>query len=406
MLSELTALQSIDTSIGEFDASKHALFAAGSHCYITHHPQHRFTAGIEDHEALAQRVTRALAQNENDNAIAFGVLPFCKSQQAQFIIADQVRKYDKETFTRWLSAKNSLHHPHTPNLERVVHRQSQQHYEHAINRAKGCFASGLLEKIVLAKQSDLYFDDVLQPDVVLADLLTQSSSGFHFSFPTEQRTTLMGVSPELLLRKQGQSIMSNPLAGSTKRVSDMALEFKRKQALMASKKDRYEHAVVLAEMSQVLQPWCDKLSIPSSPSLLSTATMWHLSTVIEGQLKNPDTHVLSLANRLHPTPALCGKPTAAAYPWIETLEGESRGFFSGIVGWCDKQGNGEWVVVIRCGELNDNHAKLFAGAGIVAASDPTSEWFETEAKMSTMLNALNASERYHQLSQTELLESA
>ena len=126
--------------------------------------------------------------------------------------------------------------------------------------------------------------------------------------------------------------MSNPLAGSTKRVEDLEIEYKRKQALLASQKDRYEHAVVLDEMSQVLNPWCQQLTIPSTPSLLSTATMWHLSTIIEGQLINPNTHILSLANQLHPTPALCGKPTPSAYPLIKELEGEDRDYFSGIIG--------------------------------------------------------------------------
>ncbi len=163
---------------------------------------------------------------------------------------------------------------------------------------------------------------------------------------------------------------------------------------------------MLVEMSQVLEPWCHQLHIPSVPSLLSTATMWHLSTEVEGQLHTPATHVLALANRLHPTPALCGKPTQHAYPWIKALEGESRHFFSGIVGWCDKHGNGEWVVVIRSSEINGRHARLFAGAGIVHASNPTAEWLETEAKLSTMLNALHATTAYRQVTQESLLETA
>ncbi|WP_462153376.1 isochorismate synthase [Pseudoalteromonas piscicida] len=406
MLSEISALQSTNTTLESIDLSQQAFFVSGTRCLVTQRQHHRFTTQIKDHDVLVSQLKRELAKCSSNDAIAFGVLPFCKTQQAQFIVTEQAHQYDKETFKQWLNAKGTLKQDTMPSLERISHRQSQHHYESAIREAKKLFANEQLEKIVLGKQVDLYFDAPLSPETILTNLLTQSPSGFHFSFPTEQNSTLMGVSPELLLRKHGQAVLSNPLAGSAKRSNDKATEFKLKQALMASKKDRYEHAVVLVEMSQVLQPWCQKLTIPSSPSLLSTATMWHLSTEVEGQLADANTHVLALANRLHPTPALCGKPTADAYPWIHSLEGESRDFFSGIVGWCDKHGNGEWVVVIRSGEISANHARLFAGAGIVAASDPTAEWLETEAKLSTMLNALESNQAYHQLSQIKMRATA
>ncbi|WP_440054727.1 isochorismate synthase [Pseudoalteromonas sp. T1lg65] len=404
MLDELSALKLIITPDTPFDAKRHALFVSGEQCYITKQIHSRFKASIDNSEALVDKVNFALNQCQQDNAIAFGILPFCKSQQAEFIVAEQVGRYDKTLLSDWLAL--SQKHADMPTLQHAYHRQSQTHYENAIRKAKCLFSSKQLDKIVLGKQVDLTFTDKLKPELVLANLLQQSRSGFHFSFPTEQGATLMGVSPELLLRKQGDQLLSNPLAGSAKRTKNSAIEFQRKQALMNSKKDRYEHAVVLVEMSQVLKPWCHKLTIPSAPSLLSTATMWHLSTEVEAQLHDPNTHVLALANRLHPTPALCGKPTAAAYPWVQKLEGESRDFFSGIVGWCDKHGNGEWVVIIRSGEVKDNHARLFAGAGIVAASNPTSEWLETEAKLSTMLNALSARQQYQQLKQAPSLETA
>ncbi|ALO41615.1 isochorismate synthase [Pseudoalteromonas phenolica] len=404
MLTEQTSVNQIDAFIESFDPSQNALFAAGENCFVTRKTLLRLKTDISNHRELVENITSAINDTDQQDAVAFGVLPFCKSQQAQFIVTDQINKYDKATFTHRLKLRSQLTKNKQANLNKVSHRQDQAHYESAILKAKRYFSERKLDKIVLAKQTDLFFDQDINQTHVIANLLSQSSSGFHFSFPTEQGKTLVGVSPELLLKKQDHSIISNPLAGSTKRVEDLEIEYKRKQALLASQKDRYEHAVVLDEMSQVLNPWCQQLTIPSTPSLLSTATMWHLSTIIEGQLINPNTHILSLANQLHPTPALCGKPTPSAYPLIKELEGEDRDYFSGIIGWCDRHGNGEWVVVIRCGELDTNHARLFAGAGIVAASDPTAEWLETEAKMSTMLNALEAAERYRELTETNALE--
>ncbi|MFC0117688.1 isochorismate synthase MenF [Pseudoalteromonas xiamenensis] len=406
MLSELDALTDLAAPERPFDPQQHALFVSGQRCYLAQHPHHRFTSPIDNHEALVNTLETELAKCPSEDAVVFGVLPFCKSEQAQFLVSDHVQTLDKSHFTAYLASQNKLDGARFPELDNVHHRQSQTQYEHAILRAKALFEREELEKIVLGKQVDLYFDDALPKGQVLANLLQQSASGFPFSFPTESGATLLGVSPELLLKKSHRAIFSNPLAGSAKRTSDPAVDVQRQRTLMNSKKDRFEHAVVLVEMSQVLEPWCHQLHIPSVPSLLSTATMWHLSTEVEGQLHTPATHVLALANRLHPTPALCGKPTQHAYPWIKALEGESRHFFSGIVGWCDKHGNGEWVVVIRSSEINGRHARLFAGAGIVHASNPTAEWLETEAKLSTMLNALHATTAYRQVTQESLLETA
>lgn len=121
---------------------------------------------------------------------------------------------------------------------------------------------------------------------------------------------------------------------------------------------------------------------------MSTDTLWHLGTPIAGRLNGSEASVLSLACQLHPTPALCGYPTDLARQFIREQEPFRRALFSGIVGWCDSQGNGEWAVVIRCGVLDGHHVELFAGAGIVAGSDPAMEWAETGTKLGTMLKAL------------------
>lgn len=137
---------------------------------------------------------------------------------------------------------------------------------------------------------------------------------------------------------------------------------------------------VLAERSHSLQS-------PDSPELLSTPTLWHLSTPIKGEARDARENALSLACLLHPTPALCGSPTNIARDLIEQLEPFDRGLFGGIVGWSDDRGNGEWVVTIRCGTVVEDQVRLFAGAGIVPDSSPESEWHETGVKLNTMLRA-------------------
>ncbi|AOT09921.1 isochorismate synthase [Pseudoalteromonas luteoviolacea] len=385
-------------SLGEFLLDQDCLFVSGDSCLLGQGIKHRFNLPIANTDYLVNELQAQLQQHkgDNDNAIAFGVLPFCKYQTAQFIIPKHVARWDKSVFSQWLNTQTTDANQHENKLRNVNYLQDRNHFEQTVTQAKYLFESALLEKIVLSKQVELEFEHPLDRKHVLNQLLTQSQSGYHFAFPTEQSSVLMGVSPELLLRKQDETVSSNPLAGSIPRDPCSKVEAQRRAALFNSKKDRHEHAVVIDDMRQLLAPVCDNLSIPAEPSLLHTATMWHLSTVISGHLKDPDTHILDLANQLHPTPALCGKPTKPAYQHILELEGHGRNLFSGIIGWCDQQGNGEWVVVIRCGELKDHVAKLFAGAGIVAASDPSSEWLETEAKLKTMLNALSVQQAYTQ----------
>jgi isochorismate synthase len=113
--------------------------------------------------------------------------------------------------------------------------------------------------------------------------------------------------------------------------------------------------------------------------------LWHLATPIEGTAQKGET-ALTLACLLHPTPALSGFPHQVAKKWIAELEPFERELFGGIVGWCDADGNGEWVVTIRCARIHENRVRLFAGAGIVPASSPAGEWRETGVKLTTMLN--------------------
>ncbi|MEM5550380.1 isochorismate synthase [Pseudoalteromonas neustonica] len=379
-----------------FQSQYDCLFVSSKYCLASQGIADKFSIKIDDTAELVDSLRQKLAAY-SDDTLAFGVLPFCKSEQAQFIIPKQVTRWDKGAFTACLNAELSVYKDPQNHLQSLRYLQSKQQFEHAVSHAKTLFNTEQLEKIVLSKQVDLCFKEAINKEQLLHDLLQQSQSGYHFSFPVSDESVLMGVSPELLLYKNDHQVLSNPLAGSIARHSCPNEELIRQQILLASNKDRFEHSVVIEDMEQVLTPFCNTLHTPLTPSLLSTATMWHLSTELTGTLHDANTHVLSIANQLHPTPALCGKPTTQAYPQIAALEGQSRGYFSGIIGWCDKYGNGEWVVVIRCAQIQKNTARLFAGAGIVAASVPHLEWQETEAKLNTMLNALGIQQSYYSL---------
>ncbi|WP_111913635.1 isochorismate synthase [Aeromonas media] len=264
-------------------------------------------------------------------------------------------------------------------------------FKASVSAALDAFAQGKLAKVVLSRKLILTLHKPADPERVLARLMAQNPHAFHFSLPLGQGRRLLGASPELLLRVSGGEVFTHPLAGSARRASEPEQDEAVARDLLASSKDQHEHRLVIDEIRRVLTPHCRELAIPPGPTLMSTDTLWHLGTPIAGQLHGSDASVLSLACQLHPTPALCGYPTDLARQFIREQEPFRRALFSGIVGWCDSQGNGEWAVVIRCGVLDGHQVELFAGAGIVAGSDPAMEWAETGTKLGTMLKALGLS---------------
>lgn len=265
-------------------------------------------------------------------------------------------------------------------------------YLRGVEKALAKLTAGELKKIVLARALDVTMGAPVDVGRVLRNLIRRDPEayGYAVDLPSATATarTLLGASPELLVSRSGRRITTNPLAGSAPRHPDPAVDRERARALLTSEKDLREHALVIESIVEALRPYCRELFVPDGPSLLSTASMWHLSTRIAGVLDDPAVTSLELATVLHPTPAVCGTPASAARRAIEEIEPFDRGLYAGLVGWGDATGDGEWVVTIRCAEVADQTLRLFAGAGIVAGSVPETELAETTAKFQTMLRAV------------------
>jgi isochorismate synthase len=203
------------------------------------------------------------------------------------------------------------------------------------------------------------------------------------------------------MEKVDARVASNPLAGSARRRKDADADRRAAASLFGSEKDRREHATVVEWIADRLAPHCRRLRVPREPSLVSTQTMWHLGTRIEGELRDPTEPSLRLVADLHPTPAVCGLPGDLARTVIAELEPFDRGFFAGAVGWCDARGDGRWLLTLRCAELSGSTARLYAGAGIVPGSRPTQEAAETSAKFAAMLRAFGIDEEGHPVTEEE-----
>ncbi|WP_305093911.1 isochorismate synthase MenF [Prescottella sp. R16] len=255
--------------------------------------------------------------------------------------------------------------------------------------------TSVLDKVVLARTLTLTADAPAAPAAILAALVTGTPTGNGYlvdlSAAGDSHTgrTLVGSSPEVLVRKEGSTVSCHPLAGSAPRDPRTDRDREIGRALTASVKDRREHAFVVESVRASLAPFCRTLDIPDTPTLTHTPQLWHLGTPIRGELRDPGTTALDLALALHPTPAVCGTPTDLAYATIDELEGD-RGFYAGAVGWCTADGDGEWMVTIRCAEISGDRRRVtaYAGGGIVAESDPRTELGETVTKFGTVLSAL------------------
>lgn len=195
---------------------------------------------------------------------------------------------------------------------------------------------------------------------------------------------LVAASPERLVRRDGDVVQCDALAGSVANSGDVA---RATEALRASTKDRREHDLVVHAIRAALEDAGAQVQAPAEPDVRTLRHVLHLHTPFRAVLRTPR-HVLELAARLHPTPAVGGTPQAVATEWIRTHEPAPRGWYASPVGWFDLEGNGELAVALRSGVIDGNRAHLWAGAGIVAGSDPDRELAETEVKLRAMLNAL------------------
>lgn len=280
-----------------------------------------------------------------------------------------------------------------PRDHRITKRPTPDRYARGVRAVLREIAAGRLEKVVLGRCLDVVSTPPLHPDEVVARLIATRPGRHVFSVPLtteDSGPVLVGASPELLVRRRGSIVTSQPLAGSAPRSADPAEDSRGAERLLSSRKDLAEHAFVVEQIVNVLDRVAIEVHADPEPRLLSTDTLWHLSTSIRARLApGAAPSALHLARLLHPTPAVGGVPTAAALAAIEEVEGaDLRGPLAGVVGWVDSAGDGEFALAIRSGVLHGDRLRLFAGAGIVAGSNPEAEVRETSAKLETMARAV------------------
>lgn len=238
-----------------------------------------------------------------------------------------------------------------------------------------------LDKVVLARDLNARADENLDSRYLLNKLSDSYPECWTFSVDG-----LIGATPELLIRRNGDSVLSRVLAGTIKR-DESATDSELATTLLQSGKDLDEHEFAVSSVATSLALHCTDMNVPKTPKVLRLANVAHLATDISGTLVDA-APALVLAGSLHPSAAICGTPTGRAKSLIQELEQMDRNRYTGPIGWINSKGDGELGIALRCAEIKENTARLFAGCGIVSGSTPEDELIESNAKFSAMRDAL------------------
>ncbi len=351
----------------------------------------RFAAG---EKWLAELFESAAVSDEvaapGTGPVAFGSFTFDPAAEGSVLIVPAT-VLGRRLGSAWLTTVTGAGRPAVPEVTTPVApaevrwsdgSRTALQWEQAVCAAVARIRAGELRKVVLARDLQATASGDIDVRVLLTRLAARAPDCYTFAC-----AGLVGATPELLIRREGQVISSLVLAGTMARGGSKADDEALASALLSSAKNAEEHRYTVDSVRDALAPICAQLSVDPAPFLLQMADYQHLATSVTGTLAR-DASALALAARLHPTAAICGTPTDVAMELIRELEGMDRGRYAGPVGWVDWRGNGEWGIALRCGEVDRRRARLFAGCGIVAGSEANAELAEAETKFRPMRRAL------------------
>lgn len=346
---------------------------------------------------------------EADEAVplALGALPFDRAAPGRLVVAETtvLRRAEEAPVAVTIGSRSRLgdlaesltsgarspyeltRHDATPPPDAFRLESARPHADflERVSDAVAEIRTGRLDKVVLAREVTVHANR----EMAHGDLVGRLRA-LHPSCATFAIDDFLGATPELLICRRGSKITSHPLAGTAPRSGDPASDERMEASLLDSAKDRAEHASVVSAIAGSLREVVVALDVPGVPSIVELRNVCHLSTRITGELalvSAASPSALELVARLHPTPAVAGSPVEAALEYLAKAEGLDRDRYAGPVGWVDANGDGEWHLGIRSAVVSGSRARLFAGAGIVADSEPAAELAETQLKLQAFLAA-------------------
>ena len=324
--------------------------------------------------------------------VLFASFSFSSDEESVLIIPQVIvgKKGDKSWIT-WIGSSPQPDLNVTPPdlIHNSITWDSDEHADDAwksrVSTAVDRIQSGKLDKVVLARDFTGHSDQDIEPRTILKKLAAEYPSTWNFSV-----AGLVGATPELLLRLSRKMVTSRVLAGTISKTGNDERDLALAASLARSSKDLEEHLYAVKSVADALEPFCTSTNVPDAPYVLHLANVMHLATDVTGAIAEKLAHVdaFTILEQLHPSAAVCGTPREKAGQLITEIESMSRGRYAGPVGWIDAAGDGELGIALRCGQINGDSIRIFAGCGIVAGSDPDKELAESVAKLVPMRSAL------------------
>jgi len=293
-----------------------------------------------------------------------------RQERDQLIHAAQVREL--KTYSKPLMAS--------------YHELFKEDYLQTISNVTSLIKANEAGKVVIARSLEMEFEETVTSPQVLSHVVNEQPESYLFGLEHED-LLFFGASPERLVKVDNGLAFSSCVAGSIKRGKTAEEDKQLGESLLNDAKNLGEHQYVVEMIADTFAKNCIQYKVPKRPQLLKIRDIQHLYTPVEGKLSQEAT-ILQLVKLLHPTPALGGVPRQEALAVIRENETMNRGLYAAPLGWIDAEGNGEFAVAIRSAALKENKAYLYAGGGIVADSEPISEYEETLVKFRPMLRAL------------------
>jgi len=359
----------------------------------------RPTGASAAHEALSALAgPNDIKGQPGSGPVGFGAFPFAPNESSWLdvpsivlaesgdsrwlTVLDPITKLDAERLvTAIVAAERLTRRPST--IEITFTRQADDWRDNVVLAARKRVRAGLLKKAVMSRELLLTPDSQFDVASIVGELVRSFAGAYVFSVDG-----FVGASPELLVARSGRQVKAHPLAGTAPRGVNRQDDEHRIELLLESTKDRIEHQITIDWLLTELLRFSSYVDAEPEPSIVTMPNVHHLGTRVEGMLFEPPASVLDLVAAVHPTPALGGDPRDDALGLIKELEGFDRGRYGGPVGWVDAEGNGEFAVGIRSAQLDRTTARVVAGVGVVADSDPQAELEETQAKFRAMLGVL------------------
>jgi len=334
--------------------------------------------------ALRIFVPRWQVSSRGDTSVAVANVPVAPDAPLDRLTAKVWKAHAKFRAFDYSAARGRAR-PSAP--RRIEEVGGEGWYQAAVARALGEIGRGEYAKIVLARAQRLETAEEFHPLGVLNHLRQRYPECYAFSVGNGRGASFIGASPERLVRVAAGRMHTEALAGSAPRGASASDDARLARALQQDEKELREHRLVLEAIGRRLSDLGLRLEHAAQPRLLGLANVQHLHTPISAQLP-AGVQLLDLVQRLHPTPAVGGTPRDPAVAAIRRIEPFDRGLYAGPLGWVDHRGGGECFVGLRSALVSGRTATAYAGAGIVAGSEPEKEFAETELKFQALIKAV------------------